>query len=110
MAPRCNPLCDGISVHTDTGPYRITTLVSCPLYDKAFQYIIDGVNLVRFDRVYFLKPSALPPNNSTINCEDLDPLAGTVSSPSDFWNEPLSVVLFNPHLVPRKSLLLSRVI
>eukprot|EP00667_Euglena_gracilis_P002203 EG_transcript_2204 len=63
---------------TNSGPYRITTLVSCPLYDKAFQYIIDGVNLVRFDRVYFLKPSALPPNNSTINCEDLDPLAGTM--------------------------------
>eukprot|EP00668_Euglena_longa_P033070 GGOE01042578.1.p1 GENE.GGOE01042578.1~~GGOE01042578.1.p1 ORF type:complete len:930 (+),score=193.48 GGOE01042578.1:66-2855(+) len=63
---------------TDTGPYRITSLVSCPLYNKAFQYIIDGVNLVRFDRVYFLQPSSLPPDFSTITCEDLDPLDGTM--------------------------------
>jgi hypothetical protein len=63
---------------TDTGPYRVTTLVGCPLYDKAFRYIIDGIDLVRFDRVKFLTPSVPPPFISTINCKDLTDTDGTM--------------------------------
>lgn len=70
----------------DTGIYRISTLPACPLYDRAFRFVLYGHDLIRFDKVKFLTPSVMPPVNhtpfsdyiSSINCEDLTESDGTM--------------------------------
>uniref|UniRef100_A0A7S1HSZ2 Uncharacterized protein n=1 Tax=Eutreptiella gymnastica TaxID=73025 RepID=A0A7S1HSZ2_9EUGL len=61
----------------DYGVRRISALPGCPLYDKAFRYVLQGVDLQRFDRVKFLTPSRPPHWISTINCEGLTDSDGT---------------------------------
>eukprot|EP01012_Entosiphon_sulcatum_P030468 TRINITY_DN3755_c1_g2_i1.p1 TRINITY_DN3755_c1_g2~~TRINITY_DN3755_c1_g2_i1.p1 ORF type:complete len:938 (-),score=146.23 TRINITY_DN3755_c1_g2_i1:425-3238(-) len=63
---------------TQTGPYQVTSEVSCPVVNRPFTFIIDGVDLRRFDRIKFFQPSTTAPQISSTTCEQLSATDGTM--------------------------------
>eukprot|EP01006_Ploeotia_vitrea_P017627 TRINITY_DN48851_c0_g1_i1.p1 TRINITY_DN48851_c0_g1~~TRINITY_DN48851_c0_g1_i1.p1 ORF type:complete len:1020 (-),score=115.14 TRINITY_DN48851_c0_g1_i1:465-3524(-) len=46
---------------TNVGPHTTNSLVSLPVNNRYFTYLIDGIQLQRFDKVKFVRPDVEPP-------------------------------------------------